>query len=166
MAGSGQETWLLPVQHLSHSLESLWQKTGRGRSWALRREGTAAPRGTQCQQPALSSLGTAQGSAWQPWKASLGFLSRGDRQRMNPTCDHLQGIPEQNQHLLPAAAVGFHVTTPKVQRRSMSDSSGSEHLPNHPILWPPGAPCTPKAAQSHPFCPKLKDTCFEATSEV
>lgn len=158
---------MLPVQHLSHSLESLWQKTGRGRNWALRWEGTAGPKGTQCQQPAPSSLGTAQGSAWQPWRAPLVFLclvtwgchvgwGQADGVGMNPAHDPPSGDPPADQAPPSCSRCWFPWNTPKAQHRSTLDSSGSEHLPNHTILWPPGAPCTTKAAQSHPSAPSSR----------
>lgn len=71
VAGSGQKIWVLPVQQ--PSLESLWQKRGRGGNVHLDGQGQQVPEDTV---PAAcpSCLGTAQGSAWQPWKALLLLL--------------------------------------------------------------------------------------------
>lgn len=168
---------MLPVQHLSHSPESLWQKTGRGRNRALRWEGTAGPKGTQCQQPAPSSLGTAQGSAWQPWRAPLVFLclvtwgcrvgwGQADGVGMNPAHDPPSGDPPADQVPPSCSRCWFPWNIPKgtTQIHVRLLWLRAPPKPHHPVAtW---STLHHQSSSVTPFCPKLKDTCFEATSEV
>lgn len=130
----GQETWVLPVQHLSHSLESLWQKMAGEGTGHSEGKGQQVPEGhSSAACPRLPRhgpglwLAALEGTACVPLPVLTG------RPRILHMA-HLQEIPQQNHHLLPAAAAAFHVTNLKAQHGSTLDSSGSEHLPNHTIL--------------------------------
>lgn len=152
-----------PGCSLCSTSATAWRAFGRRQAG----EGTGHSDGKGQQVPKGHSASSLPRAPWarpralpgSPGEHRLCFCAlwgQADGVGMNPTHDPPSGDPPADQAPPSCSRCWFPWNTPKAQHRSTLDSSGSEHLPNHTILWPPGAPCTTKAAQSHPSAPSSR----------